>query len=95
MGKYKMYKLLLTSVLLISNTSVMAKDISYYIEKDLTVTLTNDKCNSNGYVAKAKLPKYPSFNGCYMIKNNYVMIIWQNDTTSLFKTTDFQPFTEL
>lgn len=90
-----MFKILLTSVLLISNTSVMAKDISYYIEKDLTVTLTNDKCNSNGYLAKAKLPKYPVFKGCYIVKYGHVMILWQNDTTSLFKTTDFQPFTEL
>ena len=90
-----MYKLLLTTAILAFSANCVAKDISYYTEKDLTVTLTNDKCNNKGYLAKAKLPKYPVFKGCYVASKGYVMIIWQNDSTSLFKTTDFQPFTEL
>lgn len=90
-----MNKLFLSTLLLCLSSNLYAKDLSYYLEKDLSISLTDVKCSKAGHQVKAKLPKYAAFNGCYLVKNGYVMILWENNTTSLFKTTEFTLYQEI
>jgi len=56
--------------------------------------LTDTKCPT-GNVVKAYVNSLNPVMGCYVIKNEYVFIIWNDKATSLFKTTDFKPYLEL
>ena len=69
-----------------------ATDLSYYKHDDLNVVLTDKKCNTKAKLVKANMKDYQTFTGCYIIKHDYVFIIWENNTTSLFKTTDFTDY---
>lgn len=84
-------KKVIYALLLLSN-SVYATDLSYYKHEDLSVVLTDKKCNTKAKVVKAVMNDYKPFLGCYIVRDNYVFIIWNNDTTSLFKTTDFTDY---
>jgi hypothetical protein len=86
-----MFKLALSTLLLLQSVNVCAKDLQYYYNEKLTVSLTNEKCSEHGQIARAKLTGYKAIHGCYLIKHGHVFIIWQNNKTNLFKTTDFKP----
>jgi hypothetical protein len=86
-----MNKLLLSSVLLLTSVNAYTKDIHYFHNDKLTVSLTNEKCLKNSHIVRAKLQGYKAIHGCYLIKHGHVFIIWQNNKTNLFKTTDFKP----
>jgi hypothetical protein len=86
-----MYKLALSTLLLLQSVNIYAKDLQYFYNENLTVSLTNEKCSEHGQIARAKLTGYKAIHGCSLTKNGYVFIIWQNNKTNLFKTTDFKP----
>jgi hypothetical protein len=86
-----MIKLTLSTLLLLQSVNVYAKDLQYFYNEKLTVSLTNEKCSEHGQIARAKLTGYKAIHGCYLIKHGHVFIIWQNNKTNLFKTKDFKP----
>lgn len=86
-----MLKLFLSSVLLLTSVNTYAKDLHYFHNDKLTVSLTNEKCLNNSYIVRAKVTNYQAIHGCYLVKQGYVFVIWQDKSTSLYKTTDFKP----